>query len=287
MPVSVEEGGTCPILPVLTDEEFERFRLLVYEETGIHLRPSKRDLLVARLFQRLRQLGLESFTHYYNFLRADRSGRERMLFINRITTNKTSFFREPQHFEFLRREVIGAARHRRLRLWSAACSSGEEPYSIAITAREEETETDPWDVRILASDIDTEVLEQAQAGVYVCEALADVPEYRQRLHFLKGYGDCEGLVQVRPEVRRMVEFRRINLIAPDWPLPGPLDVIFCRNVLIYFDAPTQRRIVARLVRALKPEGYLFVGHSESLHSMRDLVVCAGQAVYRPAAGATP
>lgn len=284
MPALADEGGTGWNIPVLTDEEFDRFRRFVHDETGIHLRHAKRHLLVARLFQRLRQLGLESFSDYYALLRTDSSGRERMRFINRITTNKTSFFREPHHFEFLQRHVIAPARRRRLRIWSAACSSGEEPYSIAMTVREATVDDGGWDAHILASDIDTEVLEQAQAGVYPCEALAGVPEGRQRLHFLRGYGDREGLVQVRPEVRRMVEFRQINLVAAEWPVAGPLDSVFCRNVLIYFDAATQRRIVERLTHLLKPEGCLFVGHSENLYSMRDLVASAGQTVYRPAAG---
>jgi chemotaxis protein methyltransferase CheR len=284
VPAPAKEGGAGWNVPALTDEEFERFRRLVYDETGIHLRHTKRYLLVARLFQRIRQLGLETFSEYYEFLLADRSGQERTRFINRITTNKTSFFREPHHFEYLRSHVIAKARHRRLRIWSAACSSGEEPYSIAITMREAEADADDWDVRILASDIDTDMLDQAQSGVYHEEALAGVRQCRPHLHFLKGYGDRQGLVQVRPEVRRMIEFRHINLIAPEWPAPGPFDTIFCRNVLIYFDAATQRRIVERLVRALKPDGCLFVGHSENLYSLRDLVVCAGQTVYRPAAG---
>lgn len=280
VPVSVKECGTGRGSPTLTDSDFDRFRRLILRESGIYLRDTKRHLLMARLTQRLRQLGLDSFSRYYDYLTSDTTGGEMVAFINRITTNKTSFFREPHHFEFLRGKVVPGTRCKRLAIWSSACSSGEEPYSIAITLEEALGPAHGWDIRILASDIDTEMLGRAEAGIYECEALCGVPERIQRAHFLRGYGNRAGLVQVQPEVRRMVQFRRINLIEADWPPQGHFDVVFCRNVIIYFDRATQERIIGRMAGCLKPDGYLFAGHSENLFWMRDLLVPVQPTIYR-------
>ena len=279
MPLSVEEYGAGWKTPALSDGDFERFRRLIRKKSGINLRDTKRHLLVARLTQRLRQLGLETFSAYYDYVTSDHTGEEMIALINRITTNKTSFFREPHHFEFLRGRVR-QMRDKRLSIWSAGCSSGEEPYSIAITLHEAIGAAPEWDVRILASDIDTEILERAQAGIYGIEAVRGIPERIQRSCFLRGYGHRQGLVQVRPEIRRMVEFRRINLIGAEWPPERYFDIIYCRNVIIYFDRATQEEIIERMVDCLKPEGYLFSGHSENLYWLHDVVVPVQPTIYR-------
>ena len=270
-------------IPHLSEGEFARFRGLVREQTGIHLNSHKRHLLVARLRRRVQDLGLATFTDYYEYIIRDKTGNELRNFINRITTNKTSFFREPHHFDFLRRRLIPEARgrgRRELRIWSAGCSSGEEPYSICITLREAVGDSRGWDIRILASDIDTEVLSRAQAGTYELDLLNDVPPAQRHAHFLRGYGSFEGLAQVRPELREMVEFRRINFNDPDWGVHTRFDAIFCRNVIIYFDRELQQRIVGRLAAHLKPGGYFFCGHSENLHWLGGPLVTVQPTVYR-------
>lgn len=281
-----EERHNGWALETLNDADFARFSRLIYEAAGISLRETKQCLLVARLGPRLRELGLESFSDYYQHLTADTSGRELTIFINRITTNKTSFFRESHHFEFLTGRVVPQARGKRLRIWSAACSSGEEPYSIAMALRDATGGQAGWDIRIVASDIDTEVLARAEAGVYGLDALREIPEHRVRAHFLRGYGEFAGMAQVRPELRAMVTFRRINLVEANLPLSeGLYDAIFCRNVIIYFDRPTQQSLVERLAEHLKPNGYLFTGHSENLFWAREILTPVQPTIYRlPAVG---
>jgi chemotaxis protein methyltransferase CheR len=279
-------GGAEPgwTIPELTDGDLQRFRTLILEETGIRLTANKRPLLISRLAQRVRELGLDSFRAYFDQIMADISGRELIDFINRITTNKTSFFRESHHFDFLRDRLIPELRAQgrsQIRIWSAACSSGEEPYSIAMILREALGAASSWDISILASDIDTEMLGRAQAGIYPLNALEEINEPRRKAHFLRGYGDFEGCAQLRLEVRRMVRFRRINLIDSGWPAEESFDAIFCRNAIIYFGPETQRRILERLARGLAPHGYLFVGHSENLHWMSDWLTPVGITIYRP------
>jgi chemotaxis protein methyltransferase CheR len=192
--------GTGWNIPTITDGEFARFAGLIRDQTGIHLRDHKRQLLVARLGQRLRTLGLHTFSAYYQFLADDTSGNELLTLINQITTNKTSFFREPHHFEFLRSQVIPQLQRkgvRQLRIWSAGCSSGEEPYSIAMTVLEALGNQRGWELRILATDIDSEILERASAGIFAMESLHEVPPELRRKYFLRGYGEFEGRAQVR------------------------------------------------------------------------------------------
>ncbi len=267
----------------MSDAEFARFQTLVRDHSGINLRPEKRHLLVARLAPHLRDLSIATFSAYYQYLAADASGEELRTLINRITTNKTSFFREPHHFEFLASHLIPDIQRggsKPLRIWSAGCSSGEEPYSIAIALREVLGPAQAREARILASDIDTEMLGQAQAGIYPLESLEAVSAQRLRRHFLRGFGACEGLAQVRPELKRMVEFRRINFTQPDWGVDSRFHAIFCRNVIIYFDRSLQNAIVTRLAGYLNPGGCFFAGHSENLHWLRDLLVTVEPTVYR-------
>ncbi len=289
MATPAQEIGTGHGITGITDAEFARFRALILKQTGIHLKEGKRHLLVARLARHLRELDLKTFSAYYERLAGDASGDELRVLTNLITTNKTSFFREPHHFEFLRSRLIPEMRRgpdRTLRIWSAACSSGEEPYSIAITIREALGNLNHWDVRILASDIDTEMLARAQAGRYPMESLEGMSYERRRAFFLRGYGQYEGLAQVRPELRKMIDFRPINLSRREWGLPVRFDAIFCRNVIIYFDRPLQEQIVEGLAGCLKPRGYLFLGHSENLFGQRVRLSTAGLTTYRLNSGAT-
>ena len=269
--------------PHLTDAEFIRFRTLIEEHTGIHLKEHKRDLLVARLSQYIRTLGLPSFSAYYEYVARDASGKALREFINRITTNKTSFFREPHHFDFLRTRLIPELRRRgqrELRIWSAGCSTGEEPYTIAITIEEALGKHHGWNVKVLASDIDTEVLEQARAGVYPLSSLDGMSVERQHAGFLRGYGDFAGKVQVRPELRALIEFRRINFKDHSWGIQARFDLIFCRNVIIYFERELQQKIVGRLAGHLDPTAIFFSGHSENLFWLRDLLEPVEPTVYR-------
>lgn len=274
---------------VITDEEFRVFRALVLKEAGIFLSEAKRQLVASRLAKRLRHFGFTTFSQYYHYLKTqDPQGEERLRMVNCITTNKTDFFREGHHFEFLRDQVFPELRERalqggprRLRIWSAACSSGEEPYTIALTIREKFPSHSGWDIKILASDIDTDMLQRAERGIYDKERLAGVPEPLQRKYFLRGKGQWEGSVRIRPELRELITFRRINFMDPSWPIHTRFDVIFCRNVIIYFDRETQRRLFERLRGYLHEDGYLMVGHSESLHWLADLFVPLRGTIYRP------
>jgi chemotaxis protein methyltransferase CheR len=282
----------------LSDEEFALFRELVYAQTGIALTPHKRHLLQARLGRRLRALGLATFTAYHQYLmEQDPTGQELGRFTNAITTNKTDFFREAHHFQYLAEQWAptlraGATRgvDRTVRIWSAGCSSGEEPYTIAITLRE--ALGAGWNVKILASDLDTDVLARAAAGVYSLEQTVPIPRPYLARYFLRGTGDSQDLVRVRPEIRALVTFRRVNLLDRAWPIKSRLDVIFCRNVLIYFDRPTQKQILERFRDLLKDDGLLFLGHSESVYGLLDGVRHLGNTMYRrapaesPACGAT-
>ncbi len=276
-------------VPSITAEEFGLFRTLIHRETGISLRDTKRALIVARMAKRLRELGYETYSEYYHLLSKNDPGRDELRrMINMITTNKTSFFRESHHFDFLREVWVpelqrqaAAGGPRRLRIWSAACSTGQEPYSIAMTVRQALGPCFPaWDCRILASDIDTDVLAEAEEGVYSLDAVESVPlELRSKL-FMRGIGNREGLVQVRPEIRSLVTFRRINFVEPGWPIHTSFDAIFCRNAMIYFERATQRDLTERMLRLLKPTGYFFAGHSENLLWLTDRLASVNQTIYR-------
>jgi chemotaxis protein methyltransferase CheR len=282
--------------PALRGAELEWFRAFIYREAGIHFKPEKAVMLTARLSRRLRQLGLGSFAEYRHHLqKKDPAGRERGLLINCITTNKTDFFRELHHFDYLRLELfprlIARARTggpRRLRIWSAGCSTGEEPYSLAISLREFFPQPG-WSLSIVASDIDTQVLATAAAGVYSEDRLQTMTEDLRRRHFQRGRGASAGLWRARPELKQLIDFRRVNLNHDNdgWPTRERFDVIFCRNVIIYFDRPTQIRLFERFARQLEPKGLLFLGHSESLIGISDRYTLIGKTIHalRPAATA--
>jgi len=266
---------------VFTEADFEFIRRLVSEKTGIVLSDAKRNLVYSRLSRRLRQLRLAHFGDYCDLLKAGDAG-ELVNFVNAITTNLTSFFRENHHFEYLRDtllpELMKTKTERRLRGWSAGCSSGEEPYSLAMVLCESLPEKG-WDARILATDLDSEVVAKAQRGIYTQERVDGIANERLRRWFLRGKGDNHGLVQARQALRERLHFRQLNLMH-DWPISGPLDFIFCRNVVIYFDKPTQRVLFDRFADLLPVGGHLFVGHSESLFKVTDRFKLIGKTIYR-------
>jgi chemotaxis protein methyltransferase CheR len=282
--VSGESGplGSCSPND-LSDEEFGLFRNLIKRETGITLNDQKRALVVARLGRHVRRLGLGSYRAYHQLLSAAAvSDAERAAFVSAVTTNTTSFFREAYHFEFLRRELSAKGRLRRrrspLRIWSSACSTGEEPYSLAITLARAAASPAAIDARILATDIDAAALACAGDAVYERELLVDLSaEDINRFFVPEGAG---GRFRVAPRLRQLVTFNRVNLLAEPWPMQGGFDAIFCRNVVIYFDLPSRRRLFHRLESALVPGGFLFLGHSESLQGAGTSLRACGQTIYR-------
>lgn len=265
-----------------SDRDFERVRKLIYGLAGISLSSAKRDMAYSRLTRRLRQLKLDSFSDYLDLVdRGDPAELE--AFTNSLTTNLTSFFREAHHFPILARHLTRMGAMRPQTVWCSASSTGEEPYSIAMTAVETFNSFDP-PVRILASDVDTNVLAAAEAGIYTEDRIEKLDPERLKRFFRRGTGANAGKVRVRDELRRLVTFRRINLLEPGWPLRGPLDVIFCRNVMIYFDKATQLAILERFAPLLQRDGLLFAGHSESLHHAAHLFRLRGKTVYGLASG---
>lgn len=286
---SARDTAATPGGIALTEAEYRAFRDLLYEEAGIALGDTKHHLVASRLSKRLRNFGFTSYSQYYDYVTTqDQQGHERRQLINSLTTNKTDFFRENHHFEFLRDQVIAAIRQRAnhggprtLRIWSSASSSGEEPYSIAITVKEAfGTAVMGWDVKILASDIDTDILRRAEAGIYDSERIEGVPSQLKSKYFLRGTGKQAGLVRVRPELQSLITFRQINLVHGEWPIRTKFDVIFCRNVIIYFDQETQRRLFTRMANFLQDDGYLMIGHSESLLGMSDVFTPLRGTIYQ-------
>jgi len=275
-------------LQTISEDEFQAFQHLIYTETGIALNDSKRCLLSSRLAKRLRALQLNDYLEYYEYiLRRDPDGTEMQEMINCITTNKTDFLREPHHFEFLSTRLFPAIARkaatggpRKVRIWCAASSHGHEPYSLAMTVREFAPFETSWDVRILASDIDTNVLSRAEEGVFDVEDLAPVGDLRMRRYFDRGTGRYAGKVRAKRQLRELLTFRQINLIEDVWPIQAKFDAIFCRNVMIYFDLPTQRKVVEHLVRYLKPGGYLMLGHSESIQWSPSPVQPLGNTIFQ-------
>lgn len=243
---------------LLNDRDFATVRQLIAQYAGIKLSPQKRNMAYNRLLRRLRARGMSSFGDYLELVQREGS-EEREAFVNALTTNLTAFFREPHHFDLLHEYATRHARRGKpLRCWSSACSTGEEAWSIAMVLREAEC---PGEV--LGTDIDTDVLATAQAGVYRMERASTLSTERLRKHFLRGTGSNDGLVCVRPELRGLARFGQLNLQSPAWPAQEPFDVIFCRNVVIYFDREFQKRLLARFADLLVPGGLLMVGHSES------------------------
>jgi chemotaxis protein methyltransferase CheR len=258
--------------------DFDRIARLIYERAGISLAPSRRDMVYNRLSRRLRVLGLSRFDAYLEALERDAYSPEWQHFINSLTTNTTSFFRESHHFPVLADLLRQRSASQSLAIWCAAASTGEEPYSIAMTVADT-LGPEASRVRIVASDLDTSALDVAAAGVYPMERVERLEVDLLRRHFLRGKGDHSGNVRVRPEMQRMIEFARVNLLDKQLSVRGPFDAIFCRNVLIYFDRATQAHVVRRFAPLLKPDGLLFIGHSESLFHVSDVFRLQGQTIY--------
>jgi chemotaxis protein methyltransferase CheR len=293
--------------------EFRLFRSLVHEHAGIWLRDGKQIMLASRLSRRLRYHGLTNYTDYYELVQRIKHNSDEMRELtNCVTTNKTSFFRERHHFDFLSGTVVPQLRAdslrgtpRKIRIWSAACSTGEEPYSIAITLLEAlqtpqrskakiQPQSAPkrtglpgttispgsWKIELVASDIDTSVLETATRGIYSDDSLASVDTQLQRKYFLRGTDNMLGKVRVKPEVARLVQFQRINLMDANWHLDDRFDAIFFRNALIYFNQETQNIFLRKMARLLKPNGYLFLGNSEHIPWLSDILMPLKQTMYR-------
>lgn len=277
---ATESGATGPLTQgrefVWTDADFSRVQALIYQRAGINLHEGKHAMVYSRLSRRLRETGHTSFHDYLGWLETH-DGTEWQEFVNALTTNLTAFFREQHHFEILASHLRAKPAGSPWRVWCSAASTGEEPYSIVMTALETLGANAPF--KLVASDIDSRVLATAAQGVYRLEALKGLtPAHLQRF-FLRGKGGNSGLVRVKPELVKLIEFISVNLIRDDWPFREPFDVVFCRNVMIYFDAPTQRRVLERIHRVLKPGGMLFVGHAENFSESRDLFTLRGKTVY--------
>jgi len=256
--------------------DFERVRQLIYQHAGISLHAGKQAMVYSRLSRRLRETGQRSFGQYLQSLEGSAAtDPEWQEFVNCLTTNLTSFFREEHHFHVLA-DDLKARGSTSLRVWCNAASTGEEPYSIAMTCTEALGSTSS--VKIVASDIDTKVLATASRGVYGADARGLSPE-RLRAHFLRGKGANSGSIRIKPELARLIEFRSQNLMEARWSLGEPFDIVFCRNVMIYFDAPTQRKVLERIHGVMKPKSLLFVGHSENFTESKDLFRLRGKTVY--------
>ena len=260
-----------------TRKDYDWIREKITRETGIQLNPSKNQMVYSRLARRLRALGLWDFAAYRELLEAD-DGEEIGQFVNALTTNLTAFFREGHHFTHLS-EILEAHRGRNIAIWSAGCSTGEEPYSIAMTVLDTLGNEHAARVRIMATDLDSNVTEHGRRGIYDENRVAGLERAQLKRHFLKGRGPNQGKVRVKPALRDMVEFQNLNLLH-EWPFEAPFDIVFCRNIVIYFDKPTQARLFERLFTQTKPGAWLYIGHSESLWKVTERFLSHGRTVYR-------
>ncbi|MGD8926825.1 MAG: protein-glutamate O-methyltransferase CheR [Thioalkalispiraceae bacterium] len=265
-----------------TNKDFEYIRDLIGERTGIVLSDHKVDMVYGRLARRLRQLSIPSFKEYLSVLEDKQDSNELIEFTNALTTNLTSFFREPHHFDFLRqRGIPELLKHRpdkKLRIWSAGCSTGEEPYTIAMTLHESIPNIKAYDVKILATDLDSNVVAKGKEGVYRHERVNGIDKSRLNKWFRKGRDNQSEMVKVSQKLQELITFKQLNLLH-QWPMKGPFDVIFCRNVVIYFNKDTQRDLFSRYADYLADDGYLIVGHSESLHKVTDRFKLLGKTIY--------
>lgn len=269
-----------------SDRQFNQFQSLIMELTSIKMPLEKKELLYGRLTRRLRALQLKGFDDYLKILQ---SGDEAELesFVNSVTTNLTSFYRERHHFEHLQNVVIPRLRKtnddtRRIRIWSAGCSTGQEPYSIAMTLMDAMPDIREWDVKILATDIDSQVLETAAKGVYRADRIDGIHKDIAKQWILRGKGNNQGYVRVAPELQELITFKQLNLLTK-WPIKGQVDVVFCRNVVIYFDKDTQRVLFEKFSRVLPPQGHMYIGHSETLMKISDDFDLLGKTIYQKAA----
>ncbi|MBD7959882.1 MULTISPECIES: CheR family methyltransferase [Comamonas] len=257
--------------------DFVRVQALIYKHAGISLHDGKHAMVYSRLSRRLRETGHESFDEYLTWLEKQGDAHEWQEFVNALTTNLTSFFREQHHFDILAQHLKSKPASTPWRVWCNAASTGEEPYSIVLTAQEALGANANF--KLTASDIDSKVLNTASNGVYRMENVKSLSQERLHRFFMRGKASNAGMVRVKPELRRMIDFLQVNLIRDDWPFKEPFDIVFCRNVMIYFDAATQRKVLERIHRVMKPGGLLFVGHAENFSESRDLFILRGKTVY--------
>ena len=256
----------------IDDKEFSLFQRLIYNESGINLTPSKKELLKSRLMKRLREKSLVSFKEYYQYVtKGDATGEELIRMLDCVSTNLTEFFRESAHFDFLSEKVLPflsemkkKTRNNKIRIWCAGCSTGEEPYSISMVLAKHIERLAEWDIKILATDLSTRVLRKATLGVYTKDQLRGLPIHMQNAYFKNGEDNPKNQYQVKDYLKELIAFRRLNLTDETFPFKGQFDFIFCRNVMIYFDKQTQAELVAKFYKYLAHYGYLFIGHSESL-----------------------
>lgn len=260
------------------DKDFARVRALILKIAGISLAPSKQSMVYSRLARRLRACNHNRFAGYLDALESNPSNPEWEHFTNSLTTNLTSFYRESHHFDLLKKQLQSMSKNSRIELWCSAASTGEEPYTMAITAMEAFNSMNP-PVRILATDIDTRVLDHASKGVYRMDQVEKIPDDILRKYFLKGKGDGDGLIRVRPEVQALLTFRKLNLMDNLWSLRPGFDAIFCRNVMIYFEKDVQLQILKRFAPLMNPNGLLYAGHSENFAMARDYFTLRGKTVY--------
>jgi chemotaxis protein methyltransferase CheR len=274
-----------PRIEDLVERDFAGYQRLVYAEAGIFLGPQKKALLVGRLARRMRELGGVSFRDYLKLAEADAAERQRL--VEAVCTHETHFFRVPQQFEHLEREVLprwkqqgapGSGGRRSVRAWSAGCSTGEEPFTLAMVLHHA---LPGWQIEVLATDFSTRVLDQARQATWPVKRASEIPQHYLKAYMLRGVGSQEGRMKAGPELRALVQFERFNLNDDNAPIFGSFDLIFCRNVLIYFDAQSRERAFDRLLRHLAPHGYLFLGHAESLSNVRERVRTVIPAVYTP------
>ncbi|MBI5591706.1 MAG: protein-glutamate O-methyltransferase CheR [Deltaproteobacteria bacterium] len=259
----------------LSDKDFLRVSRFIHQQYGIHLPPAKKTLLEGRLRKRMKQCAIDSFRGYCDYLFTDQGMKEESIYmVDAVTTNKTDFFREPYHFEFLTLRALPELIEKRdslfrkkIQVWSAACSTGEEPYSLAMVLSEFSLNCPGFDYSILATDISTKVLDIAETAIYNEEKIRPVPHALRKKYLLKSKDPRKKIVRITPELRDQVAFRRFNLMDGPFPIDEPLDIIFCRNVMIYFDGETQERLVRQFHECLSPGGYLFMGHAESINNM--------------------
>ena len=273
----VDAGGRNPFVYPFTTDDFARIRAFIYRHAGIALAPGKMEMVYSRLARRIRARELESFAQYLKIIESG-DQEEVEAFINALTTNMTSFFREPHHFRIMAERLARHPANSPVTIWSCASSSGEEPYSIAMTALEALTGS-PSALSILATDIDTNMLAKGRRGVYPADQLQKIPEQLRKRFFLRGEGTNEGFARVKEELRQVVSFKHLNLLDERWPMRRRFDFIFCRNVMIYFDKQTQHAILNRMANCLAPDGLLFVGHSESFHNAQELFRICGNTAY--------
>ncbi len=279
---------TITAVQPITEQEFSRFQKLIYSTAGIHLAPHKKALLEARLSKHISELGLDSFDAYYKHVVTADQGDELIRLLDRVSTNETHFFREPRQFEFLvnqvfeewRAKAATGVKPKRIRLWSAGCSSGEEPYSIAMLLLDHFPRHNGWELEILATDLSTRVLDKAQAALWPIDKAQEIPEKYLQQFMLRGTGSQNDQMKAGAEIRSLIQFERLNLNDERYPVAGRFDAIFCRNVLIYFDTPSRTRVIERLIDRLAPSGYLFVGHAESLSGITDRARHVMPTVYR-------